>query len=136
MLRKTVLLAFIGGLCYGGVEVLWRGHTHWTMMALGGALFLVLGGLNEWLPWDMSLALQSVLGAVVVTAAEFLAGFVLNVWWGLDIWDYSGLFGNVLGQICPEYSALWVLLSAVAIVLDDWFRYWIWGEECPHYTLF
>lgn len=135
-MRKTAALALIGGLCYGAVEVLWRGYTHWTMLVLGGALFVLLGGLNEWLTWDMPLALQALLGAVVVTAAEFLAGLILNLWLGLDIWDYSGMWGNVLGQICPAYSALWVLLSAVAIVLDDWLRYWLWGEERPYYILF
>lgn len=135
-MRKTAALALIGGLCYGAVEVLWRGYTHWTMLVLGGALFVLLGGLNEWLTWDMPLALQALLGAVVVTAAEFLAGLILNLWLGLEIWDYSGMWGNVLGQICPAYSTLWVLLSAVAIVLDDWLRYWLWGEERPYYILF
>lgn len=135
-MRKAAVLALVGGLCYGGVELLWRGYTHWTMMVLGGALFLVLGGLNEWLSWDMPLSRQALLGAVVVTAAEFLAGLVLNVWLGLGIWDYSGMWGSVLGQICPAYSALWVVLSAVAIVLDDWLRYRLWGEERPRYTLF
>lgn len=135
-MRKAAALALIGGLCYGAVEVLWRGYTHWTMLVLGGVLFVLLGGLNEWLTWDMPLALQAILGAVVVTAAEFLAGLALNLWLGLDVWDYSGMWGNFLGQICPAYSALWVLLSAVAIVLDDWLRYWLWGEERPYYILF
>ena len=134
-MRKTVVLAIFGGLCYGCLELLWRGNTHWTMVVMGGALFLVLGGLNEWLPWDMPLALQAVIGALVVTAAEFLAGMVLNIWLGMGIWDYSGLWGNVMGQICPEYSALWVLLSAVAIILDDWMRFFLWGEERPHYKI-
>ena len=29
----------------------------------------------------------------------------------------------------------WVPLSVVAIVLDDWVRYWLFAEERPHYTL-
>lgn len=78
-MRKAAALALIGGLCYGAVEVLWRGYTHWTMLVLGGVLFVLLGGLNEWLTWDMPLALQAILGAVVVTAAEFLAGLAANM---------------------------------------------------------
>lgn len=27
-------------------------------------------------------------------------------------------------------------LAALAIVLDDWLRYWLWGEERPHYMIF
>lgn len=121
---------------YAGMEILYRGRTHWTMMVLGGVLFAVIGLFNEVLPWDMSLALQGLLGALVVTAAELAAGLILNVWLGLGIWDYSNVPLNLLGQICLPFSALWVLLSAVAVVLDDWLRYWIWHEERPHYTVF
>ena len=67
--------------------------------------------------------------------ALLAAGLILNVWLGLGVWDYSALPGNLWGQICPEYAVLWVPLSAAAIVVDDWLRYWIWGEERPHYTL-
>lgn len=134
-LCKALILGSIGGILYGVIECLWRGHTHWTMILLGGALFDLLGGLNEWLPWEMRLHVQAMLGAALVTAAELAAGLILNVWLGLGVWDYSALPGNLWGQICPEYAVLWVPLSAAAIVADDWLRYWIWGEERPHYTL-
>lgn len=132
-MRKYLLLGAAGGTLYGLIECLWRGHTHWTMILLGGLLFVLLGGLNEWLPWEMPLALQSLLGALAVMAAEFAAGLVVNVWLGWDVWDYSGMPGNILGQICPQFAALWVPLSAAAIVLDDWLRHWLWGEERPRY---
>ncbi|MEA4934125.1 MAG: hypothetical protein VB071_11205 [Lawsonibacter sp.] len=135
MMRKAVLLATVGGLLYSKIELLWRGRTHWTMALLGGLLFVLIGGLNEWLPWGMPLPIQAGLGALIVTAAELLVGLVVNRWLGWDVWDYSNLWGNVLGQICPVYAALWVFLSAAAIVLDDWLRHWLWGEESPHYTL-
>ena len=31
-----------GGVLYGLLEVIWRGHTHWTMMALAAALCVPL----------------------------------------------------------------------------------------------
>ncbi len=43
---------------------------------------------------------------------------------------------NVLGQSCLPFTLLWVLLSIVAVVFDDWLRHWLFGEEQPHYTLF
>ena len=134
--NRAVILFLIGAAAYAVIEVLFRGHTHWTMAALGGVLFLLLGGLNEWLPWEMPLALQGIIGAVLVTAAEFLAGLVLNVWLGLAIWDYSDVPGNILGQICPQFIAAWVALSLVAIGLDDWLRFWFWGQPRPRYTVF
>lgn len=51
---KTAILFVFGGLVYFGLEVLFRGHSHWTMFVLGGFLFLILGELNEglleWIP--------------------------------------------------------------------------------------
>ena len=135
-INKAVTLFLIGAAAYAGIELLWRGHTHWTMAVLGGILFLLLGGINEWLPWEMPLALQCVIGALLVTAAEFAAGLILNVWLGLNIWDYSNIPGNILGQVCPQFLFAWLGLSLVAILLDDWLRHWFWGEKQPHYTIF
>ena len=134
--NKATILFLIGAAAYAVIEVAFRGYTHWTMAVLGGILFLLLGGINEWIPWEMPLVLQCVIGAVMVTVAEFVAGLILNVWLGLGIWDYSDVPGNILGQICPQFIFAWLGLSLVAIILDDWLRYWIWGEDRPHYTVF
>lgn len=135
-IHKAVTLFVIGAAIYAGIEVLWRGYTHWTMAVLGGALFLLLGGINEVLPWEMPLIMQGCIGAVLVTAAELAVGLILNVWLGMDIWDYSDMPGNILGQVCPQFMIAWFGLSLVAIVLDDWLRHWLWDEEQPHYRLF
>lgn len=135
-INKAIVLFLIGAAAYAAIEMLFRGHTHWTMAVLGGALFLMLGGINEWLRWDMPLALQCCIGTGIVTAAEFCAGLILNVWLGLGIWDYSDMPGNILGQICPQFLAAWFGLSLVAIILDDWLRFWLWGEVRPKYTVF
>ena len=132
-LRPLVLIG-IGGLLYVLVELAFRGRSHWTMFLVGGLCFWLIGLINEVLPWEMQLWKQCIIGAVIVTAIEFLAGCFINLWLGWDVWDYSNMPFNVLGQICLPFSLLWILLSAVAIVLDDHLRYWIYGEEKPHYT--
>ncbi|MDO4270683.1 MAG: hypothetical protein Q4C72_07125 [Eubacteriales bacterium] len=111
-------VAVIGGLLYMGVELLWRGHTHWTMGVLGGVCFALIGLLNEWWP-DDPIWLQMLQGAVIVTALEFAAGLLLNIRLGLHIWDYSDMPGNVLGQICPQFAFAWVGLSWIAVRLED-----------------
>lgn len=133
---ELVVLFVVGGLAYCLLEIAWRGRTHWTMFVLSGLLFLLIGGINESFPWEMPLFLQGVYGAVMVTVAEFFAGLVLNVWLKLDVWDYSDMPFNLLGQICLPFSLLWVLLSTAAVVLDDYLRHWLFGEEKPHYHLF
>ena len=81
----------------------------------------------------MPLLWQIIIGTAIVTAAEFVAGCILNLWLGLGIWDYSNLPGNILGQICPQFTLAWAGLSLIAIVLDDYIRYWLWGDERPYY---
>lgn len=135
-LCKAAILASIGGAVYVCLELLFRGRSHWTMAVLGGVLFLIIGSFNEILPWEMPLLLQAVLGAMVVTMAELAAGILLNRWMGLGIWDYSNMPFNLWGQICLPFSVLWVFLAGIAVVLDDWLRYWLFREERPHYAIF
>mgnify|MGYP007072511315 FL=1 len=33
---KCALLFLIGGALYYCIEILWRGHSHWTMAVVGG----------------------------------------------------------------------------------------------------
>lgn len=134
--RKYITLGITGGLLYILIETAWRGYSHWTMFVLGGLCFLVLGLINEVMPWEMPLWQQMLLGACIVTVLEFLTGCIVNLWLGWDVWDYSGMSGSILGQICPQYFLLWLPVSLAGIVLDDWLRYLWWGEEWPHYKLF
>lgn len=133
LLRKYLVLWTVGGLLYIMLELLWRGHSHWTMFALGGICFICLGLINEILPWDMPIWQQIWIGACIITELEFLTGCIVNLWLCWDVWNYGNIPGNVLGQICLPYFILWLPVSLTGIVLDDWLRYWFWGEERPHY---
>ena len=134
--KKYSVLALIRGIIYGAIEVACRGHTHWTMVILGGICFVAVGLLNEVIPWEMPLVVQMLCGCIIITALEFCCGCVVNLWLGWGVWDYSKLWGNFLGQICPLYSVIWYFVSLVAILLDDWLRYWLFLEEKPHYKIF
>nr|DAW94171.1 MAG TPA: Putative ABC-transporter type IV [Bacteriophage sp.] len=136
ILRKYLALTSVGGLLYVVLELVWRGRSHWTMLLLGGICFMALGLINEILPWSLALWKQMLIGVAIVTALEFITGCIVNLWLGWNIWDYSGLSGNILGQICPQYCLLWLPVSLAGIVLDDWLRYWWWREERPRYKLF
>lgn len=76
---------------------------------------------------------QSVIGAVIVLAVEFISGCVLNLWLGLGVWDYSNQPGNVLGQICPAFGLLWFFIMPLAIWAEDTTRYLIWAYDCAVY---
>ena len=44
--------------------------------------------------------------------AAYVVGCTINRHFRLRVWDYSHEFGNIQGQICPKYAALWTLLAA------------------------
>ena len=132
---KYLVLLLIGGMIYVLIELLFRGRSHFTMFILGGVCFVSVGLINEVLPWNTPFQLQMLLGGSIITVLEFISGCILNLYFGLGIWDYSDQLGNILGQICPLFSLLWVFLSGLAIVLDDYLRYRLFNEEKPHYTL-
>lgn len=136
LLSKYLLLLATGGLVYIGIEFMWRGFSHWSMLFVGGSCFICVGLINEIVPWNTPLWHQVLIGVCIITALEFLAGCIINVWLGWNVWDYSGLPGNILGQVCPQYLILWVPLCLIGIIFDDWLRYWLFGEDRPHYTLF
>lgn len=133
---KIFILFLIGGFIYVAIELGFRGHSHWTMFLLGGLCFILIGSLNNYIPWEMSIIKQGVIGALIVTSLEFIFGLVLNLYLNLGIWDYSNMPFNILGQICLPFSIAWFFLSLVAIFVDDWLRYILFKEEKPHYHLF
>ncbi len=132
---RPLILFVIGGLLYLLIELVFRGHTHWTMFFVGGLCFVLVGAINEVISWETPLVIQCVIGGVIITAVEFVSGCIINLWLGWAVWDYRDMPFNLLGQICLPFSLLWVLISAVAIVVDDYVRYYLFGEERPRYKL-
>lgn len=132
-LIKYAVLFFFGGLVYYLIEILWRGYSHWTMIILGGLCFVAVGLINNILPWNMVIELQALIGAVLITSLEFVVGLIVNVNLGWDIWDYSNVPFNFLGQICLPFSLLWYMLSIIVIFTDDYIRHIFFNEKKPVY---
>lgn len=130
---KYILLFFVGGYAYCGIEILSRGYSHISMLIAGGVCFILIGLLNENSPYRMSFVSQMVVSSVIITGVEFVTGLIVNVWLGLNVWDYSNLPYNVLGQICLLYVFIWFFLSPLAIISDDYLRYLLMGEKKPRY---
>lgn len=133
---KYFILGWFGGSTYCSLEVIFRGRSHWSMVVLAFILFLLIGSLNNLFPWEMSLVKQGIIGACMVTVLEFITGCIVNIWLGWNVWDYSNMSLNILGQVCLPFSLLWILLSIVCIIVDDYLRYLMFNEQMPHYYLF
>lgn len=134
LLRNLFLFSF-GGIAYLVIELLFRGYSHPSMFVLGGLCFLIIGFLNE-KNTRLPLVPQMLIGAVIITALEFIAGCILNLWLHLHVWDYYGMPFNLWGQICLPFMIIWFLLSPLCIITDDYLRYLFFDGEKPQYTLF
>lgn len=132
---KFTLLFAIGGLIYIGIETFSRGYTHFSMFILGGICFLLVGLLNEKKRIDLSITTQMLIGSLIITLLEFLTGCIVNLLLEWNVWDYSHEPYNILGQICAKNSFYWFLLSAAAIVIDDYIRQYLFGEKRQKYRL-
>ena len=132
---KYLFLFWFGGSFYITLEVLWREYSHWSMGLLAGLIFITIRLINEIWNWETDLIIQVVVGTIIATLGEFVTGCIVNLWLGWNIWDYSHLWGNILGQICPQFIALWIPISLLAIVLDDVIRWRFFHEEKPRYWI-
>lgn len=106
----------LGGALYCLIEVLWRGYSHVSMFLVGGFCFWMLSRIGR---LRRPLWQRALLGAVAVTAVEFLSGLLLNRVLRLNVWDYSAYRFNLLGQICLLYFLLWIPLCAAGILLNQ-----------------
>ena len=100
----------VGGALYSIIEVLWRGRTHWTMAIAGGICFVLMHYIDKNC-CDISLAVRCFVCAIVICTVEFAFGFAVNMVLGWNVWDYSGRWLNLYGQICPLYALLWFLIG-------------------------
>lgn len=108
-IKWDMVVFLIGGVTYAMIEIMWRGNTHWTMVLLGGLCFLTLYKLFGYMS-NYSLIEKCVLGAIVITALEFIVGCIVNLNFHMNVWNYSRMPLNLSGQICILYSTLWGFL--------------------------
>ena len=58
-------------------------------------------------------ALVFLLMAVAMTVIEYIAGILCLKYFKVRLWDYSNMWGNLQGIICPLFSAIWAVMGAV-----------------------
>lgn len=105
----AALVFFIGGVGYMGLETLFRGRTHWSMGLAGGLcamlLYLIFASVS------LSVWAAYLIGAAVISAVELAFGLLFNVRLKLNVWDYSFVPFNFMGQICLRFSLVWGLFG-------------------------
>lgn len=129
-------LFIIGGVSYYFIEIIYRGYSHFSMIIVGGICFVLIGAINEFSNKEVPLLLQMILAVLIVDTIELISGIIINKVLLLNVWDYSNLRFNLLGQISLRSSIAWFFLSLLAIYMDDLLRYLLFSEQIPKYKFF
>lgn len=130
---KYFTLFLIGGIAYYFIEIVYRGYSHFSMVIVGGLCFILIGSINEFSNKEIPLLIQMLISVFIVDIIELISGIIINRILLLNVWDYSQLRFNFLGQISLNSSIAWFFLSFFAIYIDDLLRYIIYKEEKPKY---
>lgn len=112
--KRNFMIFSIGAIGYGLIEIIWRGHTHWSMLTAGGVSFMGLSAISERFK-NLKLFFKAIIGGALITAIEFIYGIIFNVFLHKNVWDYSKMPLNLGGQVCALYSFFWVALSFVSL---------------------
>lgn len=106
---------WFGGTVYQALELWWRRRTHWSMFLAGGLCAILLELLCNGVFFALPLFFKCILGSLIITGVEFSVGCIVNLGFGMNVWDYSGFRFHLLGQVCLFYSALWAVLTLPAL---------------------
>ena len=79
------------------------------MLLIGGISGISLFGIYKLINKRFNIFFASILGAVIIDSVEFLSGAILNLYFRLNIWDYSNQYFNLLGQICLSHTFIYLL---------------------------
>jgi len=142
---KFVLLFSLLGCAYLLIELIFRafqkslvgvlpgistmsliGWTSLWMFFIGGLSALAVGFINQvnWVRKNLNVFLQCVLGAITILLVEFISGVFFNIWpFQLQLWDYSNLPLNILGQVSLQFGVYWFVMCPFAFWFDDFLRY-------------
>ncbi len=131
MFLTLAYLFFIGSVLGWVLELLYRNlskpHQKWInpgfctgpyvpLYGFGLCILFLLATLEEYHlianpVWNKVLTIVAM--AVCMTLIEYIAGIGCLKIMKVRLWDYSGLWGNIQGIICPIFSLAWAALGAV-----------------------
>ncbi len=115
--KQNELIFLAGSFGYPAIELLWRGRTHYSMALAGGLCLVLINRVCCEKMRNKKISYRCLMGSAIITGVEFAVGLVFNDWMGLNVWDYSNMPLNLMGQVCLPYSVLWCGLSLPAMAV-------------------
>lgn len=62
---------------------------------------------------------KCIIGMLIITGIELIFGIVFNILLKENVWDYSNVPFNFLGQICIPFSLIWFVLSGAVFKIME-----------------
>lgn len=112
-----LLIALTGGIGYCSIEILYRGRTHYSMFFAGAIVLCSFYYISS--SYQLNFWLKCLIGMLIITGIELAFGITFNIILKEQVWDYSRVPMNFLGQICLPFSILWFGLSGVVFKVLD-----------------
>lgn len=106
-------LAFLaGGNLYCIIELIYRSRTHYSMFFCAGFAIIILLHIYTTYP-NIGIFRFALIACAVITALEFIFGIIFNILLKMNVWDYSNVPMNILGQISIPFSLIWFAFGIV-----------------------
>ena len=134
-ISEVLFIWALGGTIYYTIEMVTRGFSHWSMFVVGGLALCFCTFQGQAMKWTEPLWIQVIKSVVFVTSLEFITGIIVNKWLGMQVWDYSELPFQLLGQICLPFMVIFSGLCVLGIFLSSYIGYLFYGEEKPRFIL-
>lgn len=115
-----LFVACIGGFGYCLIEIIWRGRTHYSMFFAGAIVLSSFYYISK--NYQLPFWLKCILGMIIITFIELIFGIAFNIVLKENVWDYSNMPYNFLGQICIPFSLIWLFLSGIAFKVIEKIR--------------
>lgn len=82
-------------------------------MFFAGGIILAACVYFERIHPDTPLILKCLFGAALITGVELIFGIVFNLILHMQVWDYSNVPLNFMGQICLPFTLIWFIFSFI-----------------------
>ena len=112
---ERIFSFLMGYFKYSLIEIVVRGYTHWSMALTGGLVLAIFYDINS--RKAITLIKNCIIGAIIITLIELMVGIFVNRLMHWEVWDYSDMPLNILGQICLPFSIAWFFISIPAYYL-------------------
>lgn len=127
----------IGGTVYYTIEILYRGYSHISMFILAGLISITIALMNDFCySFETDYIIQVITAAIIATIGEGFTGILVNIILKLNVWDYSGLWGNFFfGQCNIFYCMAWIIICFFGIPILDTIEWKCFNGQRPYYKI-